>query len=80
MEVHTDKPEKDYQVENAQFIPAISALFINGDFRVGATFFDYLDVAAMVSYAWYPDVWKKIVGFSLGGLNSKGNNILRIWY
>ena len=151
MEVHTDKPEKDYQVENAQFIPAISALFINGDFRVGATFFDYLDVAAMASYAWYPDVWKKIVGFSymsghdlfvgleagtrlpvfnvniragmqmypglkahiylkesgnsgelethfynedvklppmfvisvgfsLGGLNSKGNNILRVWY
>ena len=58
-----EKPNP-YEVGNAQLIPAISALFINGEFRVGATFFDYLDVSAMGAYAWYPDVWKHIVGFS----------------
>ena len=59
-----EKTGKSHEVSNAQYLPAISALFINGEFRVGATFFDYLDVSAMAAYAWYPDVWKKIVGFS----------------
>ena len=59
-----EKSNKEHTVGNEQFLPAISALFINGEFRVGATFFDYLDVSAMASYAWYPDVWKYLVGFS----------------
>ena len=64
LNIQDEKTGKIHEASNAQFIPAISALFINGEFRVGATFFDYLDVSAMASYAWYPDVWKKIVGFS----------------
>ena len=64
LEIRAGNPEKEHTVGNDQFLPAISALFINGEFRVGATFFDYLDVSAMAAYAWYPDVWKKIVGFS----------------
>ena len=64
LEIINENTGKQHTVGNEQFIPAISALFINGEFRVGATFFDYLDVDAMVSYAWYPDVWKYLVGFS----------------
>ena len=51
-------------VLNEQFLPAISVMFINGDFRVGGTVLDYADVNFLASYAWYPPLLKQIVGFS----------------
>ena len=37
-------------------IPALTILFLNGDFRVGGAIFQYMDVNLLASYAWYPNV------------------------
>lgn len=55
---------KDSEVSNPMLLPAFSIILINGDFRIGGAICDYVDVNALVSYAWYPDVFKKFVGFS----------------
>lgn len=49
---------------NFNYLPAVSILFINGEFRVGGYISDYLQVDAVATYAWYPDVIKSLVGFS----------------
>ncbi len=49
---------------NFNYLPAISVLFINGEFRVGGYITDYLQVDAVATYAWYPDVIKNLIGFS----------------
>ena len=56
----------DYEISSKQFnyLPAISILFINGEFRAGGYITDYMQVNSLVSYAWYPDIIKKIAGFS----------------
>ena len=46
------------------YLPAISFLFINEEFRIGGAIFDYMDVNALATYAWYPDFIKSIFGFS----------------
>ena len=51
-------------VRNAIALPAISALYINGDFRIGGAIFDYMDVDALVSYAWYPNILSETFRFS----------------
>ena len=52
-------------IENATFLPAVSILFINGEFRIGgALLSDYSDICAVASYAWYPDIVKSLIGFS----------------
>lgn len=41
-----------------QFLPAISFLFLNWDFRAGGGLWDdWIDVNALVSYAWSPPIW-----------------------
>jgi hypothetical protein len=37
-------------------IPALTILFLNGDFRMGGAIFQYMDVNLLASYAWYPNV------------------------
>ena len=49
---------------NFNYLPAISVLFINGEFRVGGYITDYLQVDAVATYAWYPDVIKNLIAFS----------------
>ena len=39
------------------FAPAISFAFINGDFRLGGSISDYVDVNSLISYAWYPPIF-----------------------
>ena len=51
-------------VEYAMYLPAVSCLLINDEFRVGGALLDFLDIDAVASYAWYPDAFKSIVGFS----------------
>jgi len=51
-------------ISNYQYLPAISVLAINGDFRVGGSPLHYMDVCALISYAWYPDIFRKLLGFS----------------
>ncbi len=46
------------------YLPAISFLFINEELRIGGAIIDYLDVNALATYAWYPDFFKQIFGFS----------------
>ena len=54
-----------FGADNAIALPAVSILFINGEFRIGGSAFtDYADVCAVASYAWYPDIIKSLVGFS----------------
>ena len=48
---------------NANLLPGLSFMFINGEFRVGGGVHSLVDVDAIVSYAWYPDFWKKILSF-----------------
>ena len=52
------------KVVNAKVLPALSVLFINGDFRIGGAIFDYMDIDAIASYAWYPDLWRSFLTFS----------------
>lgn len=49
---------------NFNYLPAASVLFINGEFRMGGYITDYLQVNAVASYAWYPDVLKHFAPFS----------------
>ena len=42
------------------YLPGLSFMFINGEFRVGGGVHSFVDVNALVSYAWYPDFWKKL--------------------
>lgn len=44
-------------------IPAFSVLFINEEFRVGGAVLPFMDVAAVATYAWYPNV-SKILAFT----------------
>ena len=53
-----------HPVEKVQLLPAISAFLINGEFRVGGAIIDYVDVNAVATYAWYPDVWRNFLPFS----------------
>lgn len=46
------------------YLPAISFLFINEELRIGGAIFDYMDVNALATYAWYPDFIKSVFGFS----------------
>ena len=46
---------------NMNLLPGLSFVFINGEFRVGGAVHSLVDVDAIVSYAWYPDFWKKIL-------------------
>ena len=45
---------------NTTFIPAISALFINGEFRMGGAIHNNADICLMTSYAWYPPLTKML--------------------
>ena len=60
----TYNPSSGITVQNEQFLPAISVALINWDFRVGATFWEWVDVNLLASYAWYPSVLKQLLGFS----------------
>lgn len=53
-----------FKVSNAQYLPSISPILLNWDFRVGGTVMDYADVNLLASYAWYLPVWKQMLGFS----------------
>lgn len=44
-------------------IPALTILFLNGDFRMGGAIFQYMDVNLLASYAWYPNL-SSILQFS----------------
>ena len=44
----------DYK--NISFIPALSILFLNGEFRVGGGVHNLGDVNLLATYAWYPNV------------------------
>ena len=45
-------------------LPAVSLLMINQEFRMGVTFLEHVDVAAMGAYTWYPDMFVKLANFS----------------
>lgn len=49
---------------NFNYVPALSVMMINGEFRMGGYITDYLQVNAVASYAWYPDVLKHFAPFS----------------
>lgn len=49
---------------NYNYLPSVSILFINGEFRVGGYVTDYMQVNAVATYAWYPDFLKNFLGFS----------------
>ncbi|MBR5723880.1 MAG: BACON domain-containing protein [Bacteroidales bacterium] len=51
-------------LDNANYLPGFTCLFLNGEFRVGGSVLSVLDANAIVSYAWYPDFWKKIIPIS----------------
>ena len=51
-------------VSTANYLPALSFLFPNGEFRIGGALLSMLDFDALVSYAWYPDFWKKMIPVS----------------
>lgn len=50
--------DKESLYKNISFIPAFSALFINGEFRLGGAVHNYADICLMTSYAWYPQLTK----------------------
>lgn len=64
----TDKEQicnvNDISFETAHFLPAISCAFINADFRMGVAVWEFIDANALLSYAWYPDLFRTIAGFS----------------
>ena len=43
---------------NTTFIPALSILFLNGEFRLGGAVHNNADICLMTSYAWYPPLTK----------------------
>ena len=43
---------------NVMFIPAISCLLINGEFRMGGAVHNNADICMMATYAWYPNLTK----------------------
>ena len=47
-------PAADYK--NITFIPALSILFLNGEFRVGGGLHNLGDINFLATYAWYPNV------------------------
>lgn len=47
-----------------EILPTFTILFLNADFRIGGGIFDYMDANALVSYAWYPDIVKKVLPLS----------------
>lgn len=51
-------------LENANYLPGFTFLFLNGEFRVGGAVLSVLDANAVVTYAWYPDFWKKLIPIS----------------
>ena len=57
-----------FTAQNPSFLPGISVLLLNADFRLGATVFDWdwagIDANVLVSYAWYPSFWKQFLRFS----------------
>lgn len=48
----------------AGYLPAVTVLFLNDELRIGGAILDYLNVCAVGTYAWYPDVLKKLIGFN----------------
>ena len=60
------KDGKDYDVttSNINYVPALSLMLLNGEFRIGGALFDYMDANLLASYAWYPDLPKKLAYFS----------------
>jgi len=49
---------KEDLYRNTTCIPAISVLFINGEFRMGGSLHNNADICLMTSYAWYPTLTK----------------------
>ena len=54
----------DVTISNEAFLPAVTCLFLNADFRIGGAVLDYMDVDFLATYAWYPTFLKKLLGFS----------------
>lgn len=49
---------------NFNYIPALSVLMINGEFRLGGYITDYMQINGVATYAYYPDVLKHFCPFS----------------
>ncbi|MBQ7268680.1 MAG: PEGA domain-containing protein [Bacteroidales bacterium] len=49
-------PRAETDPASPMVVPALTVLFLNGDFRVGGAIFQYMDVNLLASYAWYPDL------------------------
>lgn len=54
----------DVKISNEAFLPAVTCLFLNADFRIGGAVLDYMDVDFLATYAWYPTFLKKLLPFS----------------
>lgn len=54
----------DVTISNEGFLPAVTCLFLNADFRIGGAVLDYMDVDFLATYAWYPTFLKKLLPFS----------------
>lgn len=55
-------PGGDYY-KNIKFIPALSCLFLNEEFRIGGGLHNNADIAFLATYTWYPPLYK-IVPFT----------------
>ncbi len=53
----------DEGYKDVQFLPALTVIFLNEEFRMGGALFQYCDIDMLATYAWYPDI-SKLLTFS----------------
>lgn len=58
------KNAADASFKTIGLLPAVSALFLNDEFRIGGRVTDYATVCALGRYTWYPDFIKQVVKFN----------------
>ena len=59
--------EGDEGYKNVTLIPALSIVFLNGEFRIGGGIMQYCDVNLLASYAWYPNLSKVLTFTHMSG-------------